>query len=239
MLGRRRRSVRGGRAALCADGRGATARLDEGDVVVIRRILASKRSHDKQLRLQSEPCWTQRDLDDIIARLEKKHRIGFGELRGNAMGQIKLPMILNDDTLTCTVSAHQTLHDLLRDLGHVEMAGEACLDGNCCRCTVLLNNLAVCACQVLAVEAANQRVQTLHHFGSHPLVQHVRAAQGPCGRCLGAHVLTTFDLLRESPQLSLSRLRQRLVAIPCECQLAGHVVRAVSQGLGQPAGPPV
>jgi len=152
------------------------------------------------------------------------------------VSQTELSIMLNDDLLTCAVFAHQTLRDLLHSLGQGDLSGAACPEGDCCRCTVLLNDLAVCACQVLAVEAADQRVQTVHHFGGHPLVQHLRAVEGPCGRCLGAHVLATMDLLQESPQPSPSKLRQRLVAIPCECQLGGHLARAVSQGLGQPGG---
>ena len=55
MLGRRRRSVRGGRAALCADGRGATARLDavsythlrahETVLAIVCRLLLDKKKH--------------------------------------------------------------------------------------------------------------------------------------------------------------------------------------------------
>lgn len=152
------------------------------------------------------------------------------------MSQIELSIMLNDDLRMCSVLVHQTLRDLLHDLGQDDLSGPACAEGDCCRCTVLLNDLAVCACQVLAVEAADQRVHTMHHFGDHPLVRHLRAVEGPCGRCLGAHVLAAWDLLRESPQPSSASLRQRLAAIPCECQLASHLTRAMSQGLGQPGG---
>ncbi len=172
-------------------------------------------------------------------RVQAASESDFGESHGNKMNQIELAMILNDDALTCTVSVQQTLHDLLRDLGRAEMTAEACADGSCCRCTVRLNEVSVCACHVLAVEAADQHVQTIQHFGSHPLVQQVRAIEGPCGRCLGAHAFAALDLLRESPRPSLPRLRQRLVAIPCQCHLENYVLRAVSHGLAQAGEPHV
>ncbi len=124
-----------------------------------------------------------------------------------------------------------TLHELLQTCDAGWSGQEMCADGGCSRCTVLLNGLAVNACQVLAQEVAGQHVQTLRSFESHPLVQQVRAAQGPCGQCLSAYVLATLPALEAVPAPALNDLRRRLQGISCECQLGHHVLAAARQWL--------
>lgn len=134
---------------------------------------------------------------------------------------------LNDASVTCAVPSHWTLHDVLCHFDIFPTLPQACLMGDCCRCTVLLDGRAVCACQVLALEVAGGTVQTRAGLAAHPVVEALEAVDGPCGRCIDAFALATVDYLHTRP--TRHGPEEGLAAIPCSCHVAQHTRRVVQQ----------
>ena len=105
----------------------------------------------------------------------------------------------------------------------------ACEQGECGSCSVLLDGTLVCACLVLAAQADGHEVTTVEGLADgdelHPVQQaFVEAGAVQCGFCTPGLVVATADLLQRTPQpvgrrdprgalrqpLPLHRLRQDL-----------------------------
>ncbi len=143
------------------------------------------------------------------------------------MQTYRIDFTLNDASFTDQVPSHWTLYDVLSHCGAFPNLPQACLVGDCCRCTVLLDGRAVCACQVLAREAAGCTVQTRDGLADHPLVETLENVDGPCGNCIDAFALAAIDYL-QNRALGYG-LDEGLSAIPCSCHVDQHTRRAVRQ----------
>jgi carbon-monoxide dehydrogenase small subunit len=134
---------------------------------------------------------------------------------------------LNDASVTCLVPSYWTLHDLLRNVSASADLPDACPEGDCCRCTVLLDRRAVCACHVLALEAAGSTVHTRDGLAGHPVVAALEHPNGACGRCVAAFALAAIDHLENTEHDAGPRLEASLLAIPCDCHIESEVRQVV------------
>ena len=98
----------------------------------------------------------------------------------------------------------------------------ACEQGECGSCSVLLDGTLVCACLVLAAQADGHEVVTVEGLGGdgalHP-VQEAFVATGAvqCGFCTPGLVVATVDLLRRIPQPTDDEIREALSGNLCRC----------------------
>lgn len=134
---------------------------------------------------------------------------------------------LNDALVTCLVPSYWTLHDLLRTVSASVDLADDCPEGDCCLCTVLLDGRAVCACHVLALEAAGCTVHTRDGLADHPVVAALEHPDGACGRCLAAFALAAIDHLENTKHDAGPRLETSLLAIPCDCHIESEVRQVV------------
>lgn len=145
---------------------------------------------------------------------------------------------LNDVLFTCMVPPHWTLHEVLRDAGALPDVPDACTDGDCCRCTVLLNGHAVCACHILAPEAAGHAVYTRSGLADHPVVDELENLVSSCGSCIDAYALVAIDHVQAARRGDVPRLGDGLLSMPCTCHIEPQVRRVVQRlvrGRSQPA----
>ena len=98
----------------------------------------------------------------------------------------------------------------------------ACEQGECGSCSVLLDGTLVCACLVLAAQADGHDVTTVEGLARdgdlHPVQQaFVDAGAVQCGFCTPGLVVATADLLRRSPQPTDDEIREALSGNLCRC----------------------
>ena len=74
---------------------------------------------------------------------------------------MELSFVLNGSPVTADVPPATRLLDLLRDTFHLTGTKEACGQGECGACTVLLDDQAVNACLVLAQQVDGHAVMTI------------------------------------------------------------------------------
>ena len=108
----------------------------------------------------------------------------------------------------------------------------ACEQGECGSCSVLLDGTLVCACLVLAAQADGHEVTTVEGLASegelHPVQQaFVDAGAVQCGFCTPGLVVATVDLLRRSPQPSDDEIREALSGNLCRCTGYAKIFDAV------------
>ena len=108
----------------------------------------------------------------------------------------------------------------------------ACEQGECGSCSVLLDGSLVCACLVLAAQADGHDVTTVEGLAEngelHPVQQaFVDAGAVQCGFCTPGLVVATADLLRRSPQPSDDEIREALSGNLCRCTDYAKIFDAV------------
>ena len=108
----------------------------------------------------------------------------------------------------------------------------ACEQGECGSCSVLLDGTLVCACLVLAAQADGHDVTTVEGLADgdelHPVQQaFVDAGAVQCGFCTPGLVVATADLLRANPSPSDDEIREALSGNLCRCTGYAKIFDAV------------
>jgi aerobic carbon-monoxide dehydrogenase small subunit len=108
----------------------------------------------------------------------------------------------------------------------------ACEQGECGSCSVLLDGTLVCACLVLAAQADGHEVTTVEGLASDQQLHRVQeafveAGAVQCGFCTPGLVVATADLLRRSPRPSDDEIREALSGNLCRCTGYAKIFDAV------------
>jgi carbon-monoxide dehydrogenase small subunit len=107
----------------------------------------------------------------------------------------------------------------------------ACEEGECGSCTVLLDDNPVCACLVAAPQAEGRTVVTVEGLGASHLspVQQafVDAGAVQCGFCTPGLLVAVTDLLRRTPEPTEAQTREALAGNLCRCTGYEKILEAV------------
>jgi carbon-monoxide dehydrogenase small subunit len=98
----------------------------------------------------------------------------------------------------------------------------ACEQGECGSCSVLLDDRLVCACLVLAAAAQGSEIVTVEGLAADPFTAAVQRAMVTaggvqCGFCTPGFVVSLTDLLRHNPDPDEFELREALSGNLCRC----------------------
>lgn len=132
---------------------------------------------------------------------------------------MEIKLKLNGKQITASVEADTLLIDLLREKGCYSVKC-GCETANCGLCTVLLDEVPVLSCSVLAVRTDGHSVVTLEGLQEEAseFVGFI-ADQGAdqCGFCNPGFVMNTIALLREIPNPTDDEIRSYLAGNLCRC----------------------
>jgi aerobic carbon-monoxide dehydrogenase small subunit len=108
----------------------------------------------------------------------------------------------------------------------------ACEQGECGSCSVLLDGVLVCSCLVLSAQADGHDVVTVEGLGTeealHPVQQaFVEAGAVQCGFCTPGLVVAAVDLLARNPVPSEDEIREALSGNICRCTGYQRIVEGV------------
>jgi len=130
------------------------------------------------------------------------------------------------------VWAGESLLFLLRERLELRGSKNACEQGECGSCTVLLDGQAVCACLVAAGQAQGRVVRTVEDLGDsgtlHPVQEaFVAAGAVQCGFCTPGLIVAATDLLERCPRPSDLEIREALAGNLCRCTGYEKILDAV------------
>ncbi len=124
----------------------------------------------------------------------------------------------------------ESLLYMLRELLGLYGSKNACEQGECGSCSVYLDGTLVCACLVLAGQAAGAEVTTVEGLDA-PALQRafVDAGAVQCGFCTPGLIVATHDLLRREPDPSDAQIKEALSGNICRCTGYAKIVQAVHE----------
>ena len=141
-------------------------------------------------------------------------------------------LTINGEVRTVEATGFESLLDVLRDRLDLRGSKDACKQGECGSCSVILDGELVCSCLVMVGDAEGASVTTVEGIGSagdlHPVQQSFLdhgAAQ--CGFCTPGLVVAATHLLEHDPVPSTDDVREALSGNICRCTGYGAILRAV------------
>ena len=145
---------------------------------------------------------------------------------------MKISVRINGEPREADVWGGDSLLTALRDAFGLPGAKNACEQGECGSCSVLLDGELVCACLVLAAQADGHEVTTVEGLAADGELHRVQrafvdAGAVQCGFCTPGLVVATVDLLERAPSPSDDEIREALSGNLCRCTGYAKIFDAV------------
>jgi carbon-monoxide dehydrogenase small subunit len=146
---------------------------------------------------------------------------------------MKLSLTVNDEPReVASIWEGESLMYLLRERLGLPGAKNACEQGECGSCSVMLDDVLVCSCLVLARQAEGRRVATVEGLAGEDglgVVQRAFLETGAvqCGFCTPGLIMATEDLLRRTPSPGDAEIREALAGNLCRCTGYEKILDAV------------
>ena len=151
---------------------------------------------------------------------------------------MRLELTVNGERLETDAWPGESLLTTLRDRLALPGSKNACEQGECGSCSVLLDGELVCSCLVLAAQADGHDVVTVEGLAEaealHPVQEafaETGAVQG--GFCTPGFVVAAADLLRRVPDPSDDEIREALSGNLCRCTGYQKILDAVHLAAGR------
>ena len=139
--------------------------------------------------------------------------------------------LVNGVAVSVDIDGPASLLSVLRtELG---MAGtkDACEQGECGSCSVIMDDDLVCSCLVMAADVDGTSITTIEGLGSEGSLHRVQEAllehgAVQCGFCTPGFVVAGAHLLASNPTPSELEVREALAGNVCRCTGYGAILRA-------------
>ena len=135
---------------------------------------------------------------------------------------MKIKLIVNGEPRETDVWGGESLLFTLREQLELPGSKNACEQGECGSCSVLLDGTLVCSCLVLAAQADGHDVVTVEGVAENGALHRVQeaflaAGAVQCGFCTPGLIVATVDLLDHTPSPTDDQIREALSGNLCRC----------------------
>ena len=147
---------------------------------------------------------------------------------------MRVTLRLNGGERSAEVRPHDSLLTALRESFGLPGSKDACQQGECGSCSVLVDGALVCACLVLAAAAEGREVRTVEGLAEgdrlHPVQRaFLDAGAVQCGFCTPGLIVSAHALLSQNPEPSEMEIREALSGNLCRCTGYGKILEAVQR----------
>jgi carbon-monoxide dehydrogenase small subunit len=135
---------------------------------------------------------------------------------------VKVELTVNGERREADIWAGESLLFTLREQLGLPGSKNACEQGECGSCSVLLDGKLVCSCLVLTGQAEGHEIVTVEGLGGDGELHRVQEAFADtgavqCGFCTPGLVVATAALLEQTPDPSDDEIREALSGNLCRC----------------------
>jgi carbon-monoxide dehydrogenase small subunit len=151
---------------------------------------------------------------------------------------VRVELSVNGERHETDVWPGESLLTTLRDRLALPGSKNACEQGECGSCSVLLDGELVCSCLVLAAQAEGHEVVTVEGLAENGVLHSVQEAFADagavqCGFCTPGFVVAAADLLRRVPEPTDDEIREALSGNLCRCTGYAKILDAVHAAAGR------
>ena len=145
---------------------------------------------------------------------------------------MRIELQINGESHQADVWEGESLLYVLREGLGFPGSKNACEQGECGSCSVLLDGKLVCACVVLAAQADGHEIVTVEGLAGNGRLHRVQeafvaAGAVQCGFCTPGLVVAAADLLEHTPEPSDDEIREALSGNLCRCTGYAKIFDAV------------
>jgi aerobic carbon-monoxide dehydrogenase small subunit len=145
---------------------------------------------------------------------------------------VKISLTVNGEQHETEIWPGESLLYALRERFGLPGSKNACEQGECGSCSVLLDGTLVCACLVLAAQADGHELVTVEGLGEDGQLHRVQEAFAEtgavqCGFCTPGLIVATVDLLARYARPSDDEIREALSGNVCRCTGYAKIFDAV------------
>jgi len=146
--------------------------------------------------------------------------------------KLDITLNINGRDHAIRVEARKTLVDAIRDDCGQTGTHIGCEHGICGACTVILDDQAVRACLMFAVQAQGKRIRTVEGLADgdklHPLQAAFIKHHGlQCGFCTPGFLMLAVNVLEREPDIGDEELLDVLASNLCRCTGYQNIITAV------------
>jgi carbon-monoxide dehydrogenase small subunit len=146
--------------------------------------------------------------------------------------KIDITLTINGRAHALQVEPRKTLVDAIRDQCGQTGTHIGCEHGVCGACTIIVDDQAVRACLMFAVQADGRRIRTVEGLADgdtlHPMQQAFITHHGlQCGFCTPGFLMLSVNALERNPDLSDDEILDLLSSNLCRCTGYQNIIKAV------------
>ena len=148
------------------------------------------------------------------------------------MAKSTVRFAVNGNPVAIETEPSRTLLSVLRDDLKLKGAKEACGQGDCGACVILMDGEAVNSCLVLAPQADGAELMTvegLEEAGKlHPLQQNfIDKWAFHCGYCTAGRLRAAYALLMKNPEPTQAEIKAAVAGNLCRCTGYHEITEAI------------
>ena len=149
-----------------------------------------------------------------------------------------LEFTVNGQDYKMEVDSELRLLDLLREKLGLTGPKEGCGEGECGACTVIVNDLAINACMVMAHQVMRKKVITvegLEKNGELEVLQQAFIDNGAiqCGFCTPGMIMSAKALLIKNPEPTEDEIKKGIEGNLCRCTGYLKIIKAIKEAACQ------
>ena len=140
---------------------------------------------------------------------------------------------VNGATYGAAADVRRSLLAFLRDDLGLTGTKEACAEGECGACSIILDGRLVASCLIFAVEADGKTITTVEGLAGdgklHPLQKaFVEHGAVQCGFCIPGMIVAAKHLLDQNPRPTEAEIRHAISGNLCRCTGYQKIVQAIA-----------
>lgn len=148
---------------------------------------------------------------------------------------VGMMLTVNGESRFVRVKSHWTLLYVLRELFGFTGTKEACGEGACGACTVIVDKLPVLSCMMLAIEQSGKQIETIESLKQndalHPLQESWLEEYGAqCGFCSPGMIMSAKGFLTTHPKAKVEEIKEAMGGNICICGNYEHILNSILKG---------
>jgi len=145
-----------------------------------------------------------------------------------------IQITVNDIEHTIEIYEDDRLIDVLRDRLRLTGTKEGCGEGECGACTVIMDDVAVNSCMILACQANGKKVYTIESMKKNEILHPIQQAfldEGAvqCGYCIPGAIMSAKVFLDKNDEPTRKEIREDISGNLCRCTGYNKTLNAIDK----------